>query len=349
MRNRRGFIAAAWWLALAAGLVAGGTAGMAQAADSTTLRIGHFLPVQSLTHSNLFVPLAEGLTAESGGRLEAKVYPGGSLGRNPAAQLQLVLDGVVDLAFLVQSYTPGQFPDNSLMELPLVMSGTREAALVHQRLFERGLLRGYDGVKVLGLGTTSAYGLHLNFPYASIDDLKGRKIRAATGIQSEIIEALGATPVGGIPVTQTAEALSRGVIDGTLLGWESMATFRVTPVTTHHVEIPLGFTPLMVAMNRAKYDALPDDLKAIVDSYSGEWIAERMSANYEIQGEKARKEAIDSGKNNVITLSDAERAQYRAALQPIIDKWVAGHPNGAALMQALDEEKARIEPAGRKG
>lgn len=331
--------------AFAGAALAGAALALPVQADTQQLRIAHFLPVQSMTHSNLFVPLAEGITADSEGRLNATVYPGGSLGRNPAAQLQLVMDGVVDAAFIVQSYTPGQFPDNSLMELPLVLDDTREAALVHQRLYERGLLRGYDDVKVLGLGTTSSYGLHLNFPYESLDDLRGRKIRAATGIQSDIIEALGATPVGGIPVTQTAEALSRGVIDGSLLGWESMSTFRVIPVTTHHVEIPLGFTPLMIAMNRQKYEALPDDLKAVVDSYGGEWIAERMSANYVVQGNRALEEARASADNHVIDLSPEERARYEAALQPIIDKWVAEHPDGQALLDALREEKAGIGPA----
>jgi len=240
------------------------------------------------------------------------------------------------------------FPDNEITELPNLIHDATEGSTAFWRLYDKGMLRGYEDLEVFALVTTSPYLMHGTFEMDSVDDLEGHKIRAAGKLEQACLTALGAVPVG-MPISKIPESLSRGVIDGTLLGWESMGTFRVTPVTTHHVEIPLGFTPLMVAMNRAKYDALPDDLKAVVDSYSGEWIAERMSANYEIQGEKARQEAIDSGKNNVITLSDAERAQYRAALQPIIDKWVASHPNGAALMQALDEEKARIEPAGGNG
>jgi len=327
---------------MTAGLLSATLAGAALAQDTINIRIGHFLPPQSLTHSNLFVPLAENITKDSDGRLNAKVFPGGTLGRNPAAQLQLVMDGVVDVAFIVQSYTPGQFPDNSLLELPLLMDSTREASLVHQRLFERGLLRGYDGVKVLGLATTSAYGLHLSYPYASIDDLKGKKIRAATGIQTNIISALGATPVGNIRVTQAAESLSRGLIDGTLLGWESMTTFRVLPVTTHHVQVALGFTPLMVAMNKAKYDSLPDDLKAIVDKYSGDWIAERMSANYDKIGARSLDAAQKSDKNTVIDVADEQSQRYQTALQPIIDDWMASHPNASALMAALKEEAGKI-------
>jgi TRAP-type C4-dicarboxylate transport system substrate-binding protein len=319
-------------------MLTGALAGHAHAQEPVALRVGHFLPPQTMTHANLFVPLAENLTKESGGKLKATVYPGGSLGRNPAQQLQLVLDGVIDVSFIVQSYTPGEFPDNSLMELPLLMETTREASLVHQRLFQRGLLRGYDKVKVIGLGTTSAYTLHLKFDFAKLEDLKGRKLRAATGIQSQIVGALGATPVGNVVVTQTAESLSRGLIDGTLLGWESMNTFRVIPVTTHHVQFPLGFTPLMVAMNRAKYDALAPELKQLVDKYSGAWVAERMSKNYDVMGGKALEAAQQTGKNKVIELAPAERKRWEAALQPIVDAWRASHPGGPALLAALQEE-----------
>jgi len=173
---------------------------------------------------------------------------------------------------------------------------------------------------------------------AKLEDLKGRKIRAATGIQSEIVSALGGTPIGNIVVTQTAESLSRGLIDGTLLGWESMNTFRVIPVTTHHVQFPLGFTPLMVAMNRAKYDALAPELKKLVDKYSGVWIAERMAKNYDIMGDKALEAAQKSGKNSVIALTPAERKRWEAALSPIVERWRASHANGAALLAALQEE-----------
>jgi len=218
------------------------------------------------------------------------------------------------------------------------METTREASLVHQRLFERGLLRGYDKVKVVGLGTTSAYTLHLNFGFSRLEDLKGRKIRAATGIQSQIVGALGGTPVGGIVVTQTAESLSRGLIDGTLLGWESMNTFRVIPVTTHHVQFPLGFTPLMVAMNRTKYESLAPELKRVVDRYSGAWVSERMSSNYDTMGGRALADAQKSGKNTVIELAAPERKRWSAALAPIVEEWKKAHPNGPALLTALEEE-----------
>jgi TRAP-type C4-dicarboxylate transport system substrate-binding protein len=327
---------------LAVAALAATLSGAAIAQPPVALRIGHFLPPQSLTHSKLFVPLAEGLTKDSGGMLKATVYPGGSLGRSPAQQLQLVLDGVIDVSFIVQSYTPGEFPDNSLMELPLLMQATREACLVHERLYQRGLLRGYDKVKVIGLGTTSAYTLHLNFPYKTLDDLKGRKLRAATGVQSQIIDALGGTPVGGIAVTQTAESLSRGLIDGTLLGWESMITFRVIPVTTHHVQFPLGFTPLMVAMNRAKYEGLPAALKKVVDKYSGDWVAEHLAKNYNAMGGRALAAAEKTGTNVVVELSAPERKRWEAALRPIVEDWKAKHDNGPKLLAALEEEVKKI-------
>ncbi|UYN93837.1 MAG: TRAP transporter substrate-binding protein [Enhydrobacter sp.] len=319
-----------------------GLSAAAQAQDTVRLKLGHFLPPQSMTHTDLFVPMAERVKKESGGRLEIQLFPGGTLGRNPAQQLQLVLDGVLDISFIVQSYTPGEFPDNSLLELPLVIRTTREAALAHQRLFERGLLRGYDKVKVLGLATTSAYNLQLAFPYSALPDLKGKKIRAATSIQSEIITALGATPVGSIAVTQTAESLSRRLIDGTLLGWESMNSFRVTPVTTHHVMVPLGVTPVMIAMNKQRYEGLPPDLRKAIDGITGEWIAENIAKNYDIVGAKSLADAKATGRNTIIELDAKERAEWEKTLMPIVEKWKNEHANGKALFAALEEELKKL-------
>ena len=62
------------------------------------LKFGHFLPVQSLTHSNLFVPMAEKIKEETDGQVVIQIFPGGSLGRNPRAQLQLLMDGVTDIS-----------------------------------------------------------------------------------------------------------------------------------------------------------------------------------------------------------------------------------------------------------
>lgn len=145
------------------------------------------------------------------GSLQVKLFPGGTLGRDPVQQYKLVRDRVVDIAYVVTGYTPGDFPDSTIFELPFLVESSLEGSLAHWRMHERGLVRGYDRVKPLGLFSIPPQSIHANFKLTKIDDLKGQKIRSAGPYQSAAIELLGGTPVSGIPVSQAAEALSRGV------------------------------------------------------------------------------------------------------------------------------------------
>ena len=121
-----------------------------------------------------------------------------------------------------------------------------------------------------------------------------------------------------------------------------MNTFRVTPTVTHHVNVPQGFTPLMVGMNKKKYESLPANLQAVIDKYSGDWIAERMAENYNIVGDQARDAAAASGRNTTVELSADERGRWEERLTPIIDDWKTKHPNGSALFAAMEEELAKV-------
>ena len=66
----------------------------------------------------------------------------------------MVLDGKADIAFVVPGYTPARFPDTSVVELPGLFNGTREATLVYTRLIALNALEGYEDFVVLGAYVT---------------------------------------------------------------------------------------------------------------------------------------------------------------------------------------------------
>ena len=87
-----------------------------------------------------------------------------------------------------------------------------------------------------------------------------------------VLAALGATPVG-MPVPQVPEALSKGVIDGTILPYEVMPALKVDELTKFHsgpdASQPLIYNSVFViAMNKARYESLPADIRKIIDSNS---------------------------------------------------------------------------------
>jgi len=79
----------------------------------------------------------------------------------------------------------------------------------------------------------------------------------------------------------------------------------------------------LFAMNKAKYDKLPDDLKKVIDQNSGLDLATRMG----IAWDKVENPGIAAAKkcgNEFFTIPAAEVAQWKEVTRPVTDKWVAG-------------------------
>jgi TRAP-type C4-dicarboxylate transport system substrate-binding protein len=81
-----------------------------------------------------------------------------------------------------------------------------------------------------------------------------------------VVEALGATPVT-MPVPDLPQALSTNAVDGALIPWEIIPPLQLFESTKYQIEGPdmnrLGTTTFQVSMNKARWDALPDDLKEV--------------------------------------------------------------------------------------
>src|SRR3546814_8562503 len=105
-----------------------------------------------------------------------------------------------------------------------------------------------------------------------LEDMQGLKLRGPTRQANALISALGATPVG-MPVPAMPEALAKGVIDGTMIPWEVTTPLKVAELVDSHTYFAgtrgLYTSFFVFAMNQARYEALPDDLKAVLDAKSG--------------------------------------------------------------------------------
>jgi TRAP-type C4-dicarboxylate transport system substrate-binding protein len=77
-----------------------------------------------------------------------------------------------------------------------------------------------------------------------------------------------------------------------------------------------------LAMNRDVYESMPDDLRAIIDANSGVELSIFAGGQQSDADGPARQIAVDRG-NNIITVSEAEAAEWRTAVEPIYESWVA--------------------------
>ncbi len=296
------------------------------AVAQTTLKFASLSPANSRFNQEILAPMIAKLEKDSGGELKIEFFPGGTLGRAPDAQLRLVKTGVADIAWVIPYYTPGEFPDNDVFEVPLLVRNGIEGSLAITRMLQGGHLRGYDDLKVIALLVQPPNVLHSTFPVKEPADLKGRKIRSAGSIQQYTLEAVGATPVGGLTGPQVAENISRGLVEGGFADWAATVSFRIHSVTNYHYDLPVGATAAMVAMNKAKYQSLSAKAREAIDRNSGEASALTMSRLFDkIVRENQAMVAADR-KQTVKNMTPEEEAKWIAAFKPGVQEWLKSDP-----------------------
>jgi TRAP-type C4-dicarboxylate transport system substrate-binding protein len=314
---------------------AAGLAGRPAAAQEVTLKMAYFLPAQAPVPSRVLAVWAKSVEDASGGRIRIEQYPAMQLGGRPADLIDQVIDGVADIVWTLPGYTPGRFPQSEVFELPFLMRNAESHA---RALWEMGESRFFAGefkdVKVLALFCHGPGIIHSKAPIVTTADLRGVKLRAPTRVTNQMVETLGATAVG-MPVPAVAEALSKGVIDATILPWEVTGAIKSSELVRNHTEFPgspLYTSVFLFAMNRGAYDRLPDDLKAVIDAQSGLEFSAFAARESEAADAPAREAAVAMG-NNIITLTPEQIAEWKAAAQPTVDTWVAEvGAEGAALL-----------------
>lgn len=327
-------------LTLAAAVCAAAFHAPAQA-QAQKLKFAVFTPDKEQTFLTTMKPFAEAVNKEAGGACEIEMFPNGALGRSPLQQAQMVLDGVADIAWVIASYTPGRFQENEVLELPGLFRDLAEATTVFTRLVNSGQLKGYDDFFPIGTFGTAPYSIHTRFPVNGVADLKGKKIRTAGAIEGAAIRALGAVPLG-LPVTEIAEAVGRGTIDGTSSHPSPLFDFGIERVTNNHFFARLGIVPLAILMNRKKFDAMPKACQDAIRRYSGNWTATRFNEGIGTYNDSLVKRLQADPKRKVVMPSPAELDAMQKLMKPVVDEWLAKSPRNQELLRLVEAEVAKV-------
>ncbi len=306
-------------------------------AQEVTLKLHHFLPPSSTTHAGFLKPWADKVMAESQGRIKIDIYPVMQLGGRAPQLYDQVKDGVVDLAWTLPGYTAGRFPLVEVFELPYVTGSAAATSQALMAFYERHLKDEFKDVHVLALHAHAPGALHMaTKPIRTIEDLDGVKIRGPSRAINAALKALGATPVG-MPVPQVPEAIARGVVEGAALPYEVTLPLRVHEITRYHTNTGLYTAVFLFAMNKARYESLPPELKAVIDRNSGLALAEHAGRVWDA-AEAPGIAAAKARGNTIFTLSDDEVARWKAATRPVIDRWIAETDARGLDGRALYEE-----------
>jgi len=297
------------------------------AAQDITLKLHHLLGPKSPAHTQMLVPWAERIEKSSGGKVKIEIYPAMSLGGKPPQLIRQARDGVVDIVWTVNGYTPGLFPRSEVFELPFVHTNDAVATnLAMQEMFDEYLSEEYKGIKVLFTHVHAGQGIHMvDEVVRSPDDLAGKKMRIPTRTGAWLIEALGATPVG-MPVPELPQALSKKVVDGAFIPWEIIPPLKLQELTKYQIEGPnkirFGTTTFQVSMNQNSWDNLPADVQqAFLDNSGADWHRE-VGEIWTRTEDGGIALAVKAG-NEHIQLTEDELAKFREKLEPVVDRWIA--------------------------
>ncbi|MEN8657052.1 MAG: TRAP transporter substrate-binding protein, partial [Marivita sp.] len=266
--KRRSFVKSALLGAATALTVSG-----AAYAQDVTLRLHQFLPPPAPVPAQILKPWGAMVEEASGGRIKIEHFDAMSLGGRPPELMDQARDGVVDLAMTVVGYTPGRFPRTEVFELPFMMTNPVATAKAYWEMVETDFQNNeYKDMKVLGAWVHGPGVIHSADGVTNLEDMDGLTLRGPTRIINDLMAELGAEPVG-MPLPAIPEALSKGVVKATVIPWEVTTAIRLSELVSNHTEFTgdeaLYTAAIVLVMNKAKYEALPDDLRAIIDAESG--------------------------------------------------------------------------------
>jgi TRAP-type C4-dicarboxylate transport system substrate-binding protein len=297
-------------------------------------------------HTSVLVPWARMVEERSQGKLKVTLFPGATLGK-PADHWDMVKNGIADIGWGAYSYTPGRFPLTSVGDLPFLFKTGKGGSRVMWEIYQKHLQKEQEGVKILWLFVHAPGQVHtLRKPIRTLDDLGGVKLRVPGGVVANVVKQLGAIPVT-IPAPDTYSALERGVVDGTIFPWETVAGFKLSELLRHHAVANLYVTPNFVAMNQRRYESLPPDLRKVIDDLSGAWAAEFTGGAWDKNDEDGIEAAKKVGAA-IYTLPAEERQRWIARVKPLEDEWVSGVEAkgfpGRQVLNDLRELVRRYDP-----
>jgi len=211
-------------------------------------------------------------------------------------------------------------PEGAVLDLPFVFTGREHIHRVLDGPLGEGLRRAYraEGFEAPAFIIYGARHLLGKEPLPEPADVKGLTMRV---LQSDLHVALwrflGANPTA-LPITEAYTALSNGVVDAmdmTKSGFEALKLYEVAPVLTETAHIwAIG----VVYFDRTFWQGLPREDRTLFQQ-----AAEEAAAHFNELAEAEQDAAMDRVTGEGARLVDPDRAAWREAVKPFVDRFTA--------------------------
>ncbi|KMK51579.1 hypothetical protein RO21_05490 [[Actinobacillus] muris] len=309
-----------------------GFAVVAAANAQTTLRFGYEAPRSDTQHSAA-KKFNELLNAKTKGEMKLSLFPDSTLG-NAQTMIGAVRGGTIDLEMSGSPNFSGLVPQLNVIDIPFIFKNRTHAYAVLDGEIGQGLLaqleaQGLKGLAFWDVGFRSF--TNSKHPINSPADIKGLKVRTNQNpMYIQAFSLLGANPVP-MPLSELYTALETRAVDaqehpiGIVWSAKLYEVQKYLSLTNH------GYTPLIVVMNKAKFDNLSPNLQqAIVE-------AAKEAGQYQRQLNLDNEKAIIAKLQNagVEVIENIDTTPFKAVIEADVRKaFIEKH--GEDLVKQID-------------
>jgi TRAP-type C4-dicarboxylate transport system substrate-binding protein len=277
---------------------------------------------------------ADEIFARSDGEVKITIYPEESLGYEAAQLIDVVGQGLIELAVLRSAHGSGQAPMLNLGDLPFLQDNAEQAPTVTEAIFPY-----YDealepfGVHALSMWKSAPTGVTSKVNINTLEAWQGVALRAWSPTLQDLSNLLGAKPVQ-MPYSEAFSALSTGIIDGVY--WTPSSALSVKTFDagcTYYDQWNIfTMTNMMIGSDMAMQKLSSKGRKAVEEVWielSPEvWENEYWSFEADYKGLQA--EGVE-----IVLVDPAEIAKVRAKSSVVWDEWL--NRSGAEGLKALND------------
>ncbi len=289
-------------------------------ADAIKIKFAHVV-AENTPKGQMALKFKELAESRLAGKVEVEVYPNSQL-FNDDNVLEAMLLGDVQIAAPSLSKFNKYTKQLQVFDLPFLFKDIEAVERFQNGPAGQKLLNSMTNKGLLGLGY-----LHNGMKQISASrelrnpsDADGLKFRIqSSDVLAAQFEAIGATPLKK-PFSEVFLLLQTKAIDGQENTWSNIYSKKFFEVQDHITASDHGIIDYFVVTSSEFWNGLPDDVRTTLNGAMKEAIAH----GNDIANQKAmndRKRIEDSGRSNILVLSDEERAGWVKAMKPVWDKF----------------------------
>lgn len=307
--------------ALALGLALPGTS---QAAKKYLIRISHTGAADN-EFSMGYEKFKELVEKKSDGRVQVKIFPNAVLGSDRVAG-EATQQGNLEVTSIATNILSSFTKAAMAFDMPYMCSPDKVQPYLQSLAYGDLNKHLTSELSKVGLvpfmfnATAMRSYVYSKKDVKNLADMKGVKIRATPSpIDVANAKAVGMNPTA-LAFDAVYQALQQGTVDGELLSFTSMKSFNRAEIIKYMLVTQHNFPVHIACMNKKYYDALPEDIRAIVlesakEAQEYEWkLMERL--------EKEGVEYCNANGVKVNTLTPEQLAELKAAFAKVWDEFM---------------------------